>query len=119
MFLLPDKAAASIELKRLWNSDGYTWRCEAMAAEFSEWGEEEVNHSFRWRCDNEKPPLNLATAQRGKVASQYLTFFVYLEETQALWPFQRILYHRTPRSSMAVSCRYLASSPRWRTPRDL
>jgi hypothetical protein len=35
VLLLPDKAAASAELK---NSDSYTWHCEAMAAEFPGWG---------------------------------------------------------------------------------
>ena len=38
VLLFPDKAAASTALKKLKNSDGYTWHCEAMAAEFPGWG---------------------------------------------------------------------------------
>lgn len=38
VILFPDKAAVSAKLKKLKNSDGYTWHCEAVAAEFPGWG---------------------------------------------------------------------------------
>ena len=36
--LFRDKASAEAELKKLKNGDAYTWRCEAVVAEFPGWG---------------------------------------------------------------------------------
>ncbi len=38
VLLFTDKAAASTALKKLKNSDAYSWNCEAIVSEFPGWG---------------------------------------------------------------------------------